>query len=139
MKTPSFLGPEDRRLTLSLVIMFLLAIGLFIYGDAQARGVFSKVDTPMEKIKRDAIEPAGGVEIKGQAIAHGDKGALSVLECTFDTQCPYISRTWLAPVAKGEEGELVKNALEKEGYSITFKNFSDCPKLDEGSSLGLWR
>jgi hypothetical protein len=104
-----------------LVVAVIIVLVPLLIADTVARQHFSVAYNEMERIRKEVIEPAGGVE---HIIASGPNmrpllkgnGFIESFGCSIDLDCPYILREWSVPIQPGKENNFAHLIMQKEGY-----------------------
>lgn len=107
-------------------IVILIFLSLYAIGEGIARYRFSVVYSEMERLRREVIDPAGGVENvfkhdNGESPDFGGQDFIGT-GCSIDVACPYVWRQWFVPFDKdpAEQSTFLKTAFQGyESYSNT--------------------
>lgn len=110
-----------RRIT-SIALLILVAAGI-VYAllDIPARIHFSVASAEIEKIQQDVMRPANARLWGNYGTGNG---FFDSFNCFPDVHCPRVVREWVIAVPQGQEEDLAKSILQKEGYSV---GTSTCP------------
>lgn len=115
---------------ITIGVIFAVFIGLYIYEELHWHSRFNVVQDEVEKIRKDVIEPAGGIADGSDA-----RGSTpwEFWKC-MDVACPNVSQAWNVPIESGKEADFIKMVFAKEGYPVESPPPSYCKSWQPGDS-----
>ncbi len=113
----SRVSPKQKRIL--SIFAVVIGIPLMLWGSAELNYQMhvKKLSNVVDKFGQDSLKPVGGVIEAGPGADSDCRHWLDTLKPDIGP-CPGVGADWFVPVAQGQEGAFIANALSKAGYMV---------------------